>query len=268
MPCVAVSGARYATIVHDASTHPGDYRSGTAKFLLDRAATQADVIFTLTKVEGNKLAANKKLQHIRQEVLFLPDISFEKPQIAATRKIGEPLRLLFMGRIMPYKGLTLLTDALELLRSRGIQFEVGIYGEGNISNEASRLERLGATVVNRWLSDDELANLLPSYHAIVLSHIEASQSGIVSIALGNGLPVVATPVGGLVEQIEHNVSGLIAKRIDAAALADAIEKLATNAKLYDSICRTINNSKKKRSVKQFVRLCVEKGKCSNKSTKT
>ena len=49
---------------------------------------------------------------------------------------------------------------------------------------------------------------LSQYDCMVLSNIEASQSGVVALAHGFGMPVVATPVGGLTEQIKDRHSGL------------------------------------------------------------
>jgi glycosyltransferase involved in cell wall biosynthesis len=66
---------------------------------------------------------------------------------------------------------------------------------------------------------------------LVLSNIEASQSGVVALAHGFGIPVVATPIGGLTEQIKDRHSGLIARSVTAAALVDAMELFLTDADL-------------------------------------
>ena len=57
-----------------------------------------------------------------------------------------------------------------------------------------------------------------------------------------GMPVVATPIGGLIEQIKDRHSGLIARSVSAAALADAMELFLTDnelrTRLSDGVAQT------------------------------
>ena len=68
-----------------------------------------------------------------------------------------------MGRIMPYKGLPLFLDAVELLREQNVPVEIGIFGEGPLGASADRLEKLGAEVGNHWLTEAEIASVLPRF---------------------------------------------------------------------------------------------------------
>src|SRR5262249_32560421 len=122
--------------------------------------------------------------------------------------------------------------------------------------DATRLAGLGAEVINRWLSEAEMLSLLQCYHTVVLSHIEASQSGVAAAAFGAGLPVVATPMGGLSEQIHDGVNGTLADRADAPALASAIKRLLLDPGLYRSICTRLATDKDQRSMRRFVEECV------------
>ena len=65
-------------------------------------------------------------------------------------------------------------------------------------------------------------------------YIEASQSGVVAVALGRGKPVIVTPVGGLPEQVRHNVTGLVAQETSATALATSILRFVEEPQLYQS----------------------------------
>ena len=255
-PAIRVAGARYVTIVHDADAHPGDYRTGRAKRSLDRSHASADLVLTLSEVVAARLAASGRVPLSRLRTLFHPDLSYAPIRAPQPPAPGAPLRLLFLGRIMRYKGLELFLDAVDLLRAENIAVEVGVFGEGALGACATRLSAIGAEVVNRWLTDAEIGALLPRFHAMVLSHIEASQSGVAATALGCGLPVVATPVGGLVEQITDGHTGVLARRADAPALAAAIKSLLLDPQLYRTICLNIARSREQRSVARFVRDCV------------
>ena len=94
------------------------------------------------------------------------------------------------------------------------------------------LETMGAYVDNRWLREVDIAPALAKLDLLVLPYIVASQSGVIAAACGAALPVVVTPVGGLVEQVRDGESGIVAEAVAADAVAAAIARLATDAALY------------------------------------
>jgi len=255
-PVVKAAGVRYVCIVHDASNHPGDYRSGRVAFLTRRTLWQADTILTLSGEVAGRVRPMIKDQRTDVVPLFHPDLDFGACCSVDPPQSGEPIRLAFFGRIMPYKGLPLFLDMVDELRRQGIAVDVGVFGEGELGSCRARLEAMRAEVINRWLTEDEIAAVLPRYHAIVASHVEASQSGVVATAFGAGLPVIATPVGGLIEQVRDGISGVLAARADAFALAEAARRLLLNPGLYRSVRHNIVTSKGDRSMAQFVRECV------------
>ena len=189
--------------------------------------------------------------------LFHPDLSYGAAHRFEAPTQGTPLRLLFLGRILPYKGLSLFLDAVELLRRSDHPIEIGVFGEGPLGSSRARLDKLGAKVVNRWLADEEIAAALRMFHVVVLSHTHASQSGVAATALSAGLPVVAMPVGGLVEQIKDGKTGVLALRPDASSLAHAIERLISNPELYAGICQNLADTAHARSMATFVDACVQ-----------
>lgn len=184
--------------------------------------------------------------------LFHPDLSYGAQAPRSPPAPGEPWRLLFLGRIMPYKGLGLFIETMEQLRASGLSIRPGVFGEGPIDGPAqSRLAALGARVVNRWLSPQEMADAFASHHAIVLSHTEASQSGVAAAAFGACLPAIATPVGGLAEQIRDGVTGTISTNVDAGSLAIAAQRLLAPER-YAAICTNVRTGAESRSVARFV----------------
>ena len=226
--CIRDTGTRYVVIVHDAAKHPGD-PTGLVNTWLLRDALKADAVVTLSAhVKATLIGRFPQLKD-RTTALFLPTF---RSRVTATRpKTQSSPGFLFFGRIMPYKGLPLFVEACELLRGRGLDFRIGVAGEGNLGAWAGRLARLNADIFNRWLDYDEVSGILSQYDCMVLSNIEASQSGVVALAHGRGMPVVVTPVGGLVEQVKDRQSGLIARSISAAGVADAMELFITDAEL-------------------------------------
>ena len=250
MPVVRAAGALYYTIVHDAQTHPGD-STGWVRGFADRSAQSADLVLTLSAAVAAQLSA-AAVPKSKLVTLFHPDLMYGTRHAHEPPSPGEPLRLLFLGRIMPYKNLPLFLDMVDLLRRDGIAVYVGVFGEGSLGSNAERLQLLGAEVINRWLSEAEIAAILPRFHALVLSHTEASQSGVAATAFGAGLPVIATPVGGLTEQVIDGVNGMLALRADAPALAEAAKRLLLEPQTYGAIGQNIVRMRAQRSMAKFV----------------
>jgi glycosyltransferase involved in cell wall biosynthesis len=108
----------------------------------------------------------------------------------------------------------------------------------------------------------------------VLAHIEASQSGVAASAVGAGAPIVATPVGGLLEQVVDGETGLLAARPDADALADALRRLITTPGLHASLAMGAMHRRHELSTDRFVARLLESlqamaamsGQCRSSST--
>jgi glycosyltransferase involved in cell wall biosynthesis len=250
MPVVGKAGVRYCTIIHDADAHPGD-RTSWVKALIDRSVLSADLVLTLSSAVAGRLAATGRLSRDKVITLFHPDLVYGPCLTKEPPAPGGPWRLLFLGRIMPYKGLSLFLDAVDHLRGEGFAVDVGVMGEGALGANAARLARMEAEVVNRWLTPKEIADAFARYHAVVLSHTEASQSGVAAAAFGAGVPVVATPVGGLVEQVIDSITGILALRADAPSLAAAVQRLL-EPHVYTATCGNLARSAGERSMARFV----------------
>lgn len=252
-PGIKKLGIPYITILHDVVSHPGDPTARLTPWLL-RDAKVADLVITLSQSVADQLSALRLVSPDRIVSLFLPDLKYSNISTMRTR-IGEnaaPLRLLFFGRIMEYKGLPLLTSAIEMLRADGFEISLGVAGSGFVDNDLrDRLNCLNAELINRWIAAEEVSSLLARYDAVVLSHTEASQSGVAATAFGAGMPVVGMPVGGIAEQIEDGRTGVLAEGFDARSLANAIHRLATDEVLYNDICHYLAATASNRSAGKF-----------------
>ena len=79
-------------------------------------------------------------------------------------------------------------------------------------------------VENRWVPEDEVGELLAWSDALVLSHREASQSGVAAAAIAARRWVVSTRVGGLAEQLRDEPLAVLCEP-DPASLAAALRGL-------------------------------------------
>jgi glycosyltransferase involved in cell wall biosynthesis len=201
-------------------------------------------------------------EHVKRQLIEQRGIPSEKMRVLFHPRLGRPgppredagLRpntFLFFGRILRYKGLPLFVQACEILRREGFDFRILVAGEGDLGEFSGRLAALGAEVINRWVTHEEAGALMARSDAAVVPSIEASQSGVVALAHGSGVPVIATPVGGLVEQVSDGVTGLLADAVSATSVAAAMRRFLQEPELRDELAAALARSSEF-SMRQFV----------------
>jgi glycosyltransferase involved in cell wall biosynthesis len=224
------AGVPFAVVVHDADLHPGDTLRLQAVFQR-RLLRRAGALVALSDHVGQRLEEQGVLGDRPLLSATLSPFAFGPPP-PPPRSHGGKLRLLSFGRLLPYKGLDLLQGALERLGPGGM--EVRVVGQGPESPVLDALRRLPqVSVENRWVPETELGELLAWSDALVLSHREASQSGVAAAAIAARRWIVATRVGGLVEQLRDEPQARLCAP-DPDSLAKAIGSLLTDPPAGDA----------------------------------
>jgi glycosyltransferase involved in cell wall biosynthesis len=138
---------------------------------------------------------------------------------------------LFLGLVRPYKGVDVLVAALHRLPPTS-DWVLLVAGEpwGRLGAHLRRqVEKLGlerrVRLDLRWIPEREVAILLAAADLLVLPYRTGSQSAVAPLALGAGLPVVASRVGGLPEVVRHGVNGLLVEPGSVDDLAAALDGL-------------------------------------------
>jgi glycosyltransferase involved in cell wall biosynthesis len=210
----------YAVVVHDAAGHPGE----ALNFWLlgqNRLLRHAAALFPLSAHVEAALRGQKFDVPIAK--LWHPPFIFGPAPPPPLRHGGRP-RLLNFGRLLPYKGLDLLADALAAFGA-DLPFDVRICGDGPKSAELDRLRAMpNVSVEHRWIPEAELSGLIAWADAVVLPYREASQSGVAAAAVAQGRYVLATNVGGLPEQLA-GVAGAVLCEPEAGAIAAGLKRL-------------------------------------------
>lgn len=225
---------RYVLTVHDATPHPGDEHFGW-KWILRSNLQRADAVVVLSEHIRSELT--KGYSYLEPRIWVVPHGPFKFCGRAPGPAVRvQPRRLLFFGRILPYKGLPLLIDAFNRITDYH-DLELAVVGRGDLEGEMRQLlVHPRIRLDNRWIPESEVASVFEAADIVVVPYIEASQSGVIAAAYGMGLPVIVTPVGGLTEQVVDGKTGVIAAEITPQSFADAMVALCTDSSLY-SRCR-------------------------------
>jgi len=139
------------------------------------------------------------------------------------------------------KGHRYLVEACRLLKERGLRFTCHLVGEGPLRRQIEKqIANAGLNDVIRMhggLPRTKIKKMLSSADVVVLASVPTSngkREGIPVVlmeAMASGLPVVASGISGIPELVDDNVSGFLTAPRDAAALADALDKLSSNPEL-------------------------------------
>ncbi len=141
--------------------------------------------------------------------------------------------VLFFGQIAPYKGLEYLVAAMAELRKRRTDLRLIIAGKpkpgngpywGQIQQEIARTG-LREQVIERieFIPDNEVELFFKAADVVVIPYTHIFQSGVPFLAYSFGLPVVATDVGSLRDDIIGGKTGFVCEARDPIDLAECIE---------------------------------------------
>lgn len=160
------------------------------------------------------------------------DFFHDTPALAAEPDDPNPFkRVLFFGRIEPYKGLPILLEAIEPLFEKYPDWGLTIAGSGDVSGLRDRLNRPQIELINRFLSDAEVAALMRRAEIIALPYLSATQSGVIPTAFPFAKAILATAVGGIPDMIRDDENGLLAAANDAEGFRNGLERLMRDAAL-------------------------------------
>ena len=153
----------------------------------------------------------------------------------AKRRLGirsSEKTILFFGGIRPYKGLEYLVAAFQLIAPKHPDYRLIIVGDPmnsewywrdiqeTIEKDSSR-ERIMRKI--EFVLDSETEVFFKAADVSVLPYTHIFQSGVLLLSYGFGLPVIATDVGALREDINEGKTGFVCQPRDPIDLARVIE---------------------------------------------
>lgn len=163
----------------------------------------------------------------------LPDSGLTKAE--SRQRLGikkDDKTVLFFGNIAPYKGVEYLAKAMTELISRDPSYRLVIAGRPKGSEEywagiRNEIERAGIRdqVIEKieYIPDEEVEVYFKSADLLVLPYTHVFQSGVLFLGYSFGLPVLASDVGSLKEEIVAGKTGMVCRPQDPADLEKCIE---------------------------------------------
>jgi len=186
-------------IEHDGIIHSGD-ELPFQQFLINQCIKHATSLIFLTHFVKHRIP-----KHLlsNKHISIIPHGVFDFKGLDTSEKIFSPKPiLLFFGRVNKYKGIELLLDALFTIPPESFDRLI-IAGKSSYRYDLSAYSRdflAKLEIYDEFLSQEKIAKIFNRAHILIMPYLEASQSGVASIAIANAIPTVCSDVGGLKEQ--------------------------------------------------------------------
>ncbi|MBW9052884.1 glycosyltransferase family 4 protein [Rhizobium mesosinicum] len=230
------------TTVHDVELHPGDSDTrtlpGWAPELMVRQSGHVVVHGEgLKRMVLDRYSKSPDCVHVLSHPAIHRYAELARRQKMARRSSDGTVRVLLFGRIFAYKGLKQLIRAEAILKDVLPNLHITVAGRGDdpwvfrpLMGEAGRYD-----IRNRFIEDEEVAQLFLDADIVVLPYTEASQSGVLNLAAAFGKPVIVTDVGELRATVQPNGLGMVVPPDNAEELAKAIRTLVDNNDLRNNL---------------------------------
>jgi glycosyltransferase involved in cell wall biosynthesis len=214
-------------------------------------------------ISNQTYAARKKMTYVRfklftsrffndliEQGLIKDETPFQKKDRLKTNSI---LRLIFIGRIVDFKGLHLLLKAIAELDDYKI--ELDIYGQSN--NDKYEIDCKNSCVNNNLVSfkgpilHARVVETIMQYDLLCLCSTFSEMSPLViQEAFEAKVPVLASNVKGNTEQIQHNINGLLFNFNDINSLKQQLLRCINEPNLLANLKKNIVKPNKFSNVSQ------------------
>ncbi|MGZ8884895.1 MAG: glycosyltransferase family 4 protein [Halobacteriota archaeon] len=213
------------------------YRRGHPLWLLPRVYQLADAVIVHTEQQKEGMMRAGRIPEDKVHVVFLGAPQVDLRGVVRTR-------VAWFGSPEKGKGFYTLLKALRILRDEGIKINLEVYGIYGVGAEQTAKEEARRDNVEdqiQWygsLSELEFdEKMQESIFTFAIYHDPVWGSAIITRAMMNGTPVIATPLGGSLEYLGD--AGMYVPPNDPAALAVVIRSLLEDERLRGDLGRKV-----------------------------
>lgn len=183
---------------------------------------------------------------------------------SSCRPADGKLRLVYVGRLIPRKGVAALLDACSILRGMGVPFGLEIYGDGyqraELEDKASGLH-LAEVRFHGAVPHSRIEEAYRGADALVMPSVRETGGAVLAEAATFGLPVIAFDAFGAHVILQGSTSALVDPGKGVEGLAEAMAKIAERGfpcgREMGSVARSLLWGEKARYFQQ----CYQAGRC-------
>ena len=204
-------------------------------------------------VHGNKTKDNllQKFSIDKNKVVVIPHGFLPREKKEKQKKDdGDFITFSIIGSLSKYKGVDLLVEAWctseQLLESKNCKLLIA--GAGKMDCLENIPLNKNIELVNRFLSDEELDEIIEKTDISILPYRVISQSGVLLTMLAENKPVIVSNVGDITQPFEFAKCGWILENIEVETIRNLLESIVKDKSEYTKIK---NDTKMWAEIKQF-----------------
>lgn len=184
-----------------------------------------------------------------ERVAYIPN-GVERRFFGQTRRYarGATLRLLYAGTWLDQRGIFYIRDAMLRLVQRVPGLKLTVAGPGAPAEEVMRFfgPQLAANIdVRAVVAAGNMQQLYAEHDIFVFPSLMEGLPSVLLEAMASGMPVITAETCGMPDMVQDGFNGLLVPPADAAALEDAIARLAESEELRERLGRAAQESMKR-----------------------
>ena len=233
LPILIFPGRKTKTLqmIHDVVPHKGDKAEKQVDLMNRLVCKLADRIIICNEKYRDILSKRYKIDGSRVMHMSL----WERfPEYKKTKRTG---RVLFFGRLNPYKG---VDNLLEIVKQcPHIQFDIVGKVDPQVSNIILDLRKnKNVSVNNKYINEGEIAKYFDSAEWIILPYNSATQSGVIVEAYKNSKPVISFEVGAIREQVIDGETGFLVRKGNNNEFSKVLKRVICMDDVnYENFCK-------------------------------
>jgi len=198
---------------------------GIQVLLYKIALPRLNRLIFLNTDDPNDLLKRYKIQVKQVNVLGGIGLNLSQYKYQSIVNIEEPIKFLFIGRLLKEKGIHDLISAIKIVKKVYPEAYFTILGEIDASNmgalQKSELDELIASnIVNYPGHVDSVKDWIANHHVFVLPSYREGVPRSTQEAMAIGRPIITTDVPGCRETVIDGVNGFLVEKWNPKALAE------------------------------------------------
>ncbi len=174
---------------------------------------------------------------VSRQGLCHPTQNANSDQEKLVRNRGSTVRIAYLGRLDPVKGVHILVRAVRATTSANLELDIFGISHGSRDEEYARTLRFEADSDARItfqapISGGQVIPSLRTYDVVAIpSQWMETGPMVVLEAFAAGIPVIGSRLGGIAELVQHDVNGLLVDPTSVVAWAEALRSICETGEL-------------------------------------
>lgn len=170
----------------------------------------------------------------------------------AVKKDDGVFRIAYLGSLRKLKGTDLLLEAFEELGFDNA--ELHIAGEGEMEDLVKKAMQKNKRIkFYGWVDTEKVNEILSASDVMVCPSYSESFGLVIIDAYNNGIPVIASRVGGIPEIVDDEQTGLLFEAGNKDALINCMQRMINDKELYRTCCDGAKEKIKEYSIEQMTK---------------